>query len=258
MARIRRSTTRRKGGRKWTKRRRRMVTSTGRSRRSARAMNVPRLYPVFPERRVVRLKYHDTINLDPGFNIASHSFSANGLYDPDVTGTGHQPLFFDNMMLQYGRYEVVQSRITCVFLNNKVNTSVYQNSNASIVELPTYGYRCVILADQSSSDFLSNDVGTLIEQPRSNHLVWRNVSPSYATRYPSLTLRISPRKFANRQGYGDLYGTAVANPTSQVYFNLIVDTINPNNLENPPSLLVQVFITYTVQFFDRINAQAEN
>lgn len=37
---------------------------------------------------------------------AIQNFSLNGLYDPDVSGTGHQPYAFDQLMAIYARYKV--------------------------------------------------------------------------------------------------------------------------------------------------------
>jgi len=48
-------------------------------------------------------------------------FSANGLFDPDISGTGHQPMGFDQMMLSYNHYTVTGAKITLTCKN--ANTS---------------------------------------------------------------------------------------------------------------------------------------
>lgn len=50
-------------------------------------------------------------------------FSANGLFDPDITFTGEQPMGFDQMMLFYEHYTVLSAEITATFRNISVNTS---------------------------------------------------------------------------------------------------------------------------------------
>jgi len=45
----------------------------------------------------------------------AYVFTANGLYDPNITGVGHQPMGFDQMMLFYEHYTVGRSKITVNF-----------------------------------------------------------------------------------------------------------------------------------------------
>jgi hypothetical protein len=55
-------------------------------------------------------------------NPGVYVFSANGMYDPDLTGTGHQPRGFDQLMLFYDHYVVTRARAKCRFFN--ASTSV--------------------------------------------------------------------------------------------------------------------------------------
>lgn len=47
----------------------------------------------------------------------SYVYSGNGLYDPDISGTGNQPAGFDQMMLFYEHYTVFTARICVTFRN---------------------------------------------------------------------------------------------------------------------------------------------
>ena len=68
----------------------------------------------FPDSRLTRHRYCDNINLyqalpgTPEFYL----FGANNGYDPDHSGTGHQPMGWDEMAAVYGTYAVVGSKIT--------------------------------------------------------------------------------------------------------------------------------------------------
>lgn len=87
--------------------------------------------PLFPTRYRASLRYADTITLSSTSGaVASWVFAANGLYDPDVTGTGHQPAGFDQMMLSYEHYCVTKARISATFHNN--TTSVFPTVGVSV------------------------------------------------------------------------------------------------------------------------------
>lgn len=52
----------------------------------------------------------------PGVGFA-WSFRVNSLFDPDFTGTGVQPLGFDQFSALYGRYAVIHSKYEVTFAN---------------------------------------------------------------------------------------------------------------------------------------------
>lgn len=83
------------------------------ARRYARG-TIPRSLNPFPNTKLVRHKYVETITHPAGAAAGSRSyyqFSCNDMYDPNVTSTGHQPLFRDEMAAQYNFYTVLSSRI---------------------------------------------------------------------------------------------------------------------------------------------------
>jgi len=63
----------------------------------------------------VQMIYADfyTINIAIS-GIGGHVFAANGLYDPDITGSGHQPSGFDEYKNIYSRLTVLNSQIKVV------------------------------------------------------------------------------------------------------------------------------------------------
>lgn len=65
------------------------------------------------------MKYNDTVFLNPGAGAkAFNTFSCNGMYDPDITNVGHQPLGFDQLMALYNHYTVLTAKITATFIPN--------------------------------------------------------------------------------------------------------------------------------------------
>jgi len=79
--------------------------------------------PIFPAKKSCRLRYSTNCSFSSASGVvASYVFSANGLFDPDITGTGHQPMGFDQMMLSYNHYCVTDARIRCTFKNTTGST----------------------------------------------------------------------------------------------------------------------------------------
>jgi len=75
--------------------------------------------PIFPVKKTVMMRYADTtgsITSTTGA-VASYVLRANDCFDPDFTGTGHQPMGFDQMILFYNHFFVVRSRLKVTFRN---------------------------------------------------------------------------------------------------------------------------------------------
>jgi len=77
----------------------------------------------FPDTFRTKVKYADEYTLSSGAaTIANQVMHMNGLFDPDLTGVGHQPMWFDQICgaqgsAPYGRYRVVGSTIKVTFGN---------------------------------------------------------------------------------------------------------------------------------------------
>jgi len=79
--------------------------------------------PLFPAKWKGTLRYADNNALSTTAGaVNTFVFSANGMFDPNITGTGHQPAGFDQMMISYEHYTVVRSRIVVNFINQSGNT----------------------------------------------------------------------------------------------------------------------------------------
>jgi len=77
---------------------------------------VEKWMPFTPPKRRLTLRYCDTIALTSTSGaVSTWVIRANDLFDPDLTGTGHQPMGFDPMMLFYNHFCVVRAKLTCTF-----------------------------------------------------------------------------------------------------------------------------------------------
>lgn len=83
-------------------------------------MSVPRYIPVgLPGCIWRKLKYVDSVAIDPGADaLAVHRFRTNNIFDPDRTGTGHQPMHFDQFALPYEHYTIYSSKIKMTYIKN--------------------------------------------------------------------------------------------------------------------------------------------
>lgn len=210
------------------------------------------------------LQYNTNISLNPtpdtlgsgGSNV--WFFSANSLFDPDVTGTGHQPMYFDNYSAIYNRYKVNWAQITVTVINHKVNTdTAYQpNTGAAVLtENPNYAYKLAILADRDVSDY-PNTMNRLIEEGGAN-IKWRFVAPSLTGVLPKLFHSASPHRLTQLAFSDDtLQADIGASPSRQCYFAVAITSADGNT--DPPSVYLNVRIKYYVKFFDRRALQPEN
>jgi len=74
----------------------------------------------FPNQLVTKMRYHSNQLLTSSSGtIGKYVFSCNDIYDPDTTGTGHQPLYHDTFQAIYDHYSVISSTITVTYVNNQ-------------------------------------------------------------------------------------------------------------------------------------------
>lgn len=230
--------------------------------RTARKRRFARIYrnPLAKDRQLACLHYNVTRTLNPtaegltgGTNV--WQFSANSLYDPDTTGIGHQPMYFDNYSSVYWRYRVNYAKVTVTVLNHSVNTAT--SGTVADTLYPNYSYKLFILRDStaSTSEFPSN-MNDIIEEAGSQ-VRWRFVGPSLTGKLPKLSHVVSPHQIANRSFKDDsLAGTYLASPEQPVYF--YVGITSADGVTDPPIVYVNVHITYWCEFFDRKAIQGQN
>lgn len=76
----------------------------------------------FPNSIITKLRYCTTGNLTSTLGNSQYQvFAANGIFDPDITGVGHQPLYRDTYAGIYDQYVVIGSKITFTLVNGSVS-----------------------------------------------------------------------------------------------------------------------------------------
>lgn len=173
--------------------------------------------------------YEDSVVLDvpPSTNATFAVFSANGLYDPYITGTGHQPIGFDQLMgVMYDHGVVIKCYIEATFHNtDNVNTQwgmIMLKDNAS----PTVD-REQIMENAGMKRVMLGQNGT-------------------ASAIKKLTYQVTPHKFLgikNPLDSHDLRNDVTSNPSEQVFFHVGVSPIGSNDCA---PVNVTVFLKYIV------------
>lgn len=106
----------------------------------------------FPNSIITTLRYVDNFQLTCTTGaMATQFMAANGIYDPDITGSGHQPLYRDTYAAIYDQYVVLGSKITVSFITTTANEvhiiGICGEDDASASS--TFNTRC----EQSNSTF---------------------------------------------------------------------------------------------------------
>lgn len=92
----------------------------------------------FPTKLTAKLRYAETFTLTSTAGVVgTQNFAANGLFDPNLTGAGHQPMYFDQYMAVYNHFTVLGAKITITAINTSgtvpMNIGCYLNDDATAV-----------------------------------------------------------------------------------------------------------------------------
>lgn len=171
----------------------------------------------FPDQLMVTHKYVACINRSSAQGaLAYYLFSANGLYDPDITSTGGQPLYFDQLSPIYDHYTVMASRIKVLF-----------SVQGSIAGPQVY---CALGKDDDIntnytgiSDFISDDNSS-----------W-GLTGGVANNPLRLKASFDARKtygIKDIPGDSTMSGGAASNPAEQTYYRIAVQEAQFSNTAN--------------------------
>jgi hypothetical protein len=155
----------------------------------------------FPKQYKCVLNYAQYQNLTFGSGNTVFQFSCNGLYNPNTTYTGTQPLYFDQLMAIYDHYTVVSSKC-----KTTINPLVAMGTGVSCI---LTGY-----IDDDTNPGVVGDINLAIQRPGA-----KTSSGSRQVAQP-ITLYWSGAKTFGGDPLGDpnMTGTAATNPAEASYF----------------------------------------
>lgn len=229
----------------------------GRSMVRSRVMRpyVPRMTG-FPETYRTTLVYNEGITLDAAAgSTAYYSFNANSLYDPNYTGTGHQPLYYDNLCAVYGRWRVRKCYITVTVLDVFQSNAQLDPDTGLTALVGGTQARLVITRDRDAAD--NETLFNNLQEERSKNIKWRYVCAQTNGRYPKLKMLCIPYVMLKMsKDDSSLWGSATSNAISQCFFNIGVASVDDST--NIPALKLNVRLSYVCDFFDRVIDQVQN
>lgn len=162
-------------------------------------------YGGLPKTIKIQSRYTEFTSLSPTAGLmASYVYSANGIYDPNITGGGHQTMYFDQLMALYDHYVVIGSKVTVRFVNTNASIAVIAGvrltDSATLVTAPTQ----------------------LLENARN---VQRIIGPRGSMNTATVTAKVNPGQFLRGTKKGimiqkKLQGSISTNPDEQCYWQI--------------------------------------
>lgn len=179
---------------------------SGKGNRSALSMVVEPWMPLFPAYTTRRLRYSDNFLLTTTAGaLTTYVIRANDLYDPNFTGTGHQPMGFDQMMVVYNHFCVVRASIKVTFKNGSNNSvSVGVRTDGSSTALTVIDRMIEI------GGLVQTELGYLSSGISANQTVEASVDIARMQGVSRTALTADP----------SLRGDAATSPTEVTYFHL--------------------------------------
>lgn len=198
-----------------------------RTRARRTTVNVNRALQPFAQRYLTKLKYSGNFTA-PTVNVP-YQFSLNSIFDPDITGVGHQPYGHDQLDALYNRYRVYAVKWS-------IRTQSSDAANYYTVAVPTNDTWVITSFDDAR------------EKPRAKYkLQYTNASPaplSGRISLPSLTGRTKTQYMADDR-YQATFGSS---PAEGAYLTICAQDMNPT--VTTVDTYVNVVLYFTVECFD--------
>lgn len=183
-----------------------------------------------PDRLFIKLRYAETFDRTPAGNNDDYVFRGNSIFDPNLTGSGHQPLAHDQWANLYNSYRVRACGIKVQFINTGGPAGIF-----------------AIIPSFDVTSFTS--INDMAEAPRSKVSMWSSTSSRYGVTLSHYMTTAEVRGVdPQRVELDDLFAAAMnADPTQVWYWHVCGQA---NNTPFTYSMLVR--LTYYVELFGRV------
>lgn len=158
--------------------------------------------------------------------VGTYVFTANGLFDPNITGGSLSPAGFAQLIGSYEHYVVTHSTATIIFTNNSTTpTMVGLALNADVTE--------------------TTDINNMLELPYEQLVQLEPAGMYGSSKTLSLSANLSKYFGENVAKTTSLYrGDAASNPTEQAYFHCMAFGLKGGSAD----VFMTVKIEYTAWF----------
>lgn len=190
-------------------------------------------FSVFPRSKRVSLRYSDSQSVSGTFTAGNQVWGLNCLYDPNISGTGSQPMGFDQMMVFFEHYTVTSCRIKLTLQNQTAgaNAAVFARVDGDVTPITDF-YRLGELG--MTTELLLTPFGT-------------------AGSIGVLEKVINIRTFLGVRNLVDEFearGSIAANPAEGVYLHTAI--------ANPAGVTTVTVLTYITMEFSAIFTEPRN
>jgi len=184
----------------------------------------------FPREMKVTLNYCETRNFTTTGSVANNDYlwNLNSIFDPNRTGTGHQPLAHDQWALLYNRYRVDEATVTFEALG----------------PITGAGVTFAMLANNEAANI--GDITTVVESPL---VAWKIHAPGGPPIKIKKRFNLAVVTGVTRAVYNadDRYSAVFGNSPSEL---LILHTSVAELNYQPAAISYVVRIEYKVTMFD--------
>jgi len=214
-------------------------------------VTIPKSVPhAYNNSYTVKLSYADNYRMDVNYtSVGRQIFRMNSIFDPDVTSTGHQPMFRDMYASQYDYYAVLQCDYEIHLYNGGVDSLTYTAAGTAAQRLG-----CVqahFIRSTNASDFITTTSVYPIAEMK--NVTTKFIPPESQTTF---TGSLSQGDFLVDAVDSDSDQTWIAmgaNPTINRYFGLVITAsqwaaIAGQNKVPLSAIQAYVKLDYTVQF----------
>jgi len=192
----------------------------------------------FPQNCIVKMRYCEQILFNTGISGATeYNFRANDVYDPNITGGGHQPMGFDQWMAVFNHFVVLGSKITVTPLYDSA-TTVSPPCLIGVGQFDTTGRMATKALDE-----ITEISATMKNRHSYMHLISSNHPKSVRAFY-------SARKEfqGNPATLDKLIGSASNSPTEASVFT--VYAVGATSAVDPAQVYCNIVIDYVVKFLE--------
>lgn len=219
---------------KWLKKRNRYLSKYNRPRKSLATYGTVGGMPL---RKFVKLNYFEQLVFTPNLSGAQSSYAFNlaSAFDPNFTGTGHQPLGYDQFAAFYKQYRVHSATITV------------QWSNAATNVFPVYVGMC---GDKSGS--LEAPLETKMEAKGGRHAKLLLINSREKATFRET---VSIKDYFSVKNVSDdhqLQALITGSPTLPAYYVVWAQFANGHPGTTSNAIIMSAKINFSMEFFDPV------